>query len=131
MRVELEEQLVQKYPQLFAARDLPPTESLMLFGCECGDGWYEIINKACWLIDHHYKGKDSDFRWFQIKEKFGTLRLYYNGGDEFGGYVCGVVAMAESISAVTCEQCGNAGSRRGGGWIVTLCDSCHEKRISK
>jgi len=128
VKIELEEQLVQKYPLLFRGRDLPKSENLMMFGCECGDGWYEIIDRACSLISGYFKGKDSDFKWFQIKEKYGTLRLYYNGGEGFGGYVDGVISMAESLSAVTCEQCGNAGSRRGGGWIVTLCDSCSEKR---
>ena len=27
----------------------------------------------------------------------------------------------------SCEDCGEAGKPRGGGWIVTLCDSCHNK----
>lgn len=55
----------------------------------------------------------------QVKEKFGTLRFYYAGGDEV---VRGMVSMAESMSAVTCEVCGNAGSTRGSGWLTTLCD---------
>jgi len=59
----------------------------------------------------------------QIKEKFGTLRFYYNGGDDTIG---GMVRMAESMSSVTCEECGNPGKTRGPGWIRTLCDH-HEK----
>jgi hypothetical protein len=55
----------------------------------------------------------------QIKEKFGTLRFYYHGGDE---YIEGIVRMAESMSATTCEVCGAHGKQRGGGWIRTLCD---------
>ena len=55
----------------------------------------------------------------QIKEKFGTLRFYYTGGDDI---IDGMVRMAESMSAVTCETCGNPGQQRGGGWIRTLCD---------
>jgi len=55
----------------------------------------------------------------QIKEKFGTLHFYYEGGDE---YIKGLVSMAESISGSTCEECGSPGRRRGGGWIKTLCD---------
>lgn len=57
----------------------------------------------------------------QVKEKFGTLRFYYEGGDE---YVAGLVSMAESMSAVTCEECGVPGKTGGDGWIRTLCDSC-------
>ena len=55
----------------------------------------------------------------QVKEKFGTLRFYYDGGDE---YISGLVAMAESMSGCTCEECGAPGKQRSGGWIQTLCD---------
>ena len=55
----------------------------------------------------------------QIKEKFGTLRFYYWGGDD---YCRGVESMAESMSAVTCEVCSSPGKLRHGGWVQTLCD---------
>lgn len=55
----------------------------------------------------------------QIKEKFGSLRFYYNGGDE---YIRGLVAMAESISVTICEECGSIGERRNGSYVRTLCD---------
>lgn len=55
----------------------------------------------------------------QVKEKYGTLRFYYNGGDE---YIDGIVDMAESMSARTCETCGAPGKLRGGGWVYTACD---------
>jgi hypothetical protein len=56
----------------------------------------------------------------QVKEKFGTLRFYYTGGDDV---IDGMVRMAESMSGVTCEECGNPGERRGGGWIYTACNA--------
>ncbi len=59
----------------------------------------------------------------QVKEKFGTLRFYYNGGDDF---INGLERMAESMSAVTCEECGSPGTRTTGGWIRTLCET-HKK----
>lgn len=55
----------------------------------------------------------------QVKEKFGTLRFYYDGGDE---YISGLVTMAEWASSVTCETCGERGKIRGGGWLYTACD---------
>lgn len=55
----------------------------------------------------------------QVKEKFGTLRFYYRGGDDV---IDGMVRMAEAMTAITCEVCGSPGSQRGGGWIKTLCD---------
>lgn len=59
----------------------------------------------------------------QIKEKFGTLRFYYDNGDDF---ISGVISSAESMSATTCEVCGNLGQIRYGGWVRTLCDK-HSK----
>ena len=61
----------------------------------------------------------------QVKEKFGTLRFYYSGGDD---YISGMVSLAESMTAVTCENCGNPGSCRGGGWVHTYCTPCEEAR---
>ena len=61
----------------------------------------------------------------QVKEKFGTLRFYYNGGDKV---VDGIERMAESMSAVMCEECGTPGRSRGGGWIRTLCDAHAEEK---
>jgi len=61
----------------------------------------------------------------QVKEKFGTLRFYYSGGDD---YIRGLVSMAESMSGVTCETCGDVGQRVGGGWITTLCKEHAEAR---
>lgn len=65
----------------------------------------------------------------QIKEKFGGLRFYYDGGDK---EVHGMVRMAEAWANFTCEKCGNLGTRRGGGWIRTLCDTHeaeHQERL--
>ena len=55
----------------------------------------------------------------QIKEKFGGLRFYYQGGD---AHISGMEAMAEAWANRSCETCGNKGERRSGGWIRTLCD---------
>lgn len=56
----------------------------------------------------------------QVKEKFGTLRFYYTGGDDI---IDGMVRMAESMSGVTCEECGAPGEQTSGGWIKTVCEA--------
>jgi hypothetical protein len=63
----------------------------------------------------------------QVKEKFGGLRFYYTGGDDL---IDGMVRMAESMSEVTCEECGYPGTTRGGGWVRTLCDK-HENEYQQ
>jgi hypothetical protein len=67
----------------------------------------------------------------QIKEKFGGLRFYYDGGDN---EISGMVRMAELWAGHSCETCGNKGTRRTGGWMRTLCDTHeaeHQEKMAK
>lgn len=59
----------------------------------------------------------------QVKEKFGTLRIYVSGADEA---IRGMINMTEMMSFKTCEVCGDSGRKRNGGWIRTLCDKHDE-----
>ena len=61
----------------------------------------------------------------QVKEKFGTLRFYVSGGDE---YTYGVIRMAEAMSSRMCEQCGSPAETGGSGWIHTTCQPCIDKQ---
>lgn len=61
----------------------------------------------------------------QIKEKFGSLRIYMNYYfPEIEKLIDDAVKKADE----TCERCGQPGELRQGGWWRTLCDSCEEKR---
>jgi hypothetical protein len=42
-----------------------------------------------------------------------------------------MVSLAESMTGVTCESCGNIGETRGGGWVHTYCEPCEEAREIK
>jgi hypothetical protein len=120
MSPELEQKLVEKYPSLFGDRTKPPTESLMCYGCEHDDGWYDIIDSMCSLIKRHLEGLETDhqYRFTQIKEKFGGLRVYDNWSDD---YIRGVIDMAESMSYRTCEVTGKPGELCNNGfWVKTL-----------
>jgi len=61
----------------------------------------------------------------QLKEKFGSLRFYYTGGDD---YISGLVSMAESMTDITCEECGAPGTQGGTGWVSTLCETHRAER---
>lgn len=125
MNPDLEKSIIEKYPSLFA--NIGQQGSPMNFGLEVGDGWAGIISTMCFILDQKDTGKK--FRFDQIKEKFGLLRVYHTGGND---YMAGVVRMAEDISGRTCEVCGLPGEQRKGGWIKTLCDRCHggESQVS-
>lgn len=100
-------------------------------GFDVGEGWYDIVETLCSHIQRHIDWKNEHNEPVpqvvvnQIKEKFGGLRFYYNGGDDT---VHGMVHIAEAWASHSCETCGDKGKRRGGGWIRTLCDKHEEER---
>ena len=120
MSPELESRLYEKYPEIFRQKDLPVTDSAMGWGIDCGDGWFTIIDLLCNNIQHHlkYHPELKQVEAAQVKEKFGQLCFYTDGSDE---YVTGLINMAESISAHTCEICGAPGKTYRKGWHVTRC----------
>jgi len=127
MRDELEQQLITEFPELFRDHDKPPTESLMCFGCGCSDGWFDLIYTACKVIQSHikYTPECPPFRFSQIKEKFGGLRLYSYGGDAFTSGVC---SMADAMSYKICEVTGERGQLCSTGyWLRTLSPAEAEK----
>ena len=184
MKQELDKLLCEKYPKLMINRNKPMIETCMCWGFECGDGWFNILDRLMGNIQHHIDWKEKqrqyamnynemaaqakvgNFDLFdlsmesvvdqaykekklgeivagsfravpeaiqqvtldQVKEKFGTLRFYYTGGDE---YISGLVSMAESMSGVTCEECGSPGETKGQGWLVTLCEPHRAAREEK
>jgi hypothetical protein len=125
MKQELDEYLCKVYPKMMVNRNKSEMETTMCWGFECGDGWFQILNQLMGCIQHHidWKNKKEEVvpqvTLDQVKEKFGTLRFYYTGGDD---YIDGLVSMAESMSGVTCETCGKPGTSSSGGWIKTLCE---------
>jgi hypothetical protein len=148
MREELDRQLVEKYPLIFKNRYGDMRETAMCWGFDHGDGWYQIIDSLCGQIQSHidwsHKNHEWDLKWneehpddlrevrdpipqvvaTQIKEKFGGLRFYHDGGDDI---IDGMVRMAESWAYHTCEKCGHPGTLRHGGWVRTLCDTHEEE----
>lgn len=120
-----EQRLKEKYPKMF---------SRPYGGVAVGAGWWPIIESLCANIQHYtdWQNKNHEKRPVvpqvvvsQIKEKFGGLRFYYDGGDD---EISGMVRMAESWADHSCEECGAPGKSRNGGWIKTLCDKHEEER---
>jgi hypothetical protein len=114
------------YPKMFADR---------YGGFAVGAGWWPILEALCANIQSHIDWRNRESETVpqvvveQIKEKFGGLRFYYQGGDE---QIHGMVRMAEAWADASCEECGAPGIRRNGGWIRTLCDmheAEHQERL--
>jgi hypothetical protein len=124
MSPELQKELIDKYPKLYASKHF--------WGFECGDGWYNIIDNLSGAITS-YTNPTTEFPVFdaivsQVKEKFGALRFYADNTDRV---VDGMIWLAEHMSAHTCEMCGNPGELRNGSWLVTLCDKHQDERTTK
>ena len=117
-----EQRMKEKYPKMF---------SQPYGGFAVGSGWWPIIESLCSNIQHYINWKNRESEVVpqvvvgQIKEKFGGLRFYYDGGDD---RIHGMVSMAESWADRSCEECGNPGKSRRGSWIKTLCDEHEEQR---
>ena len=124
MDPRLEKKPYEKYPSLFREVELPCSVTCMCWGCSHGDGWYSIIEEMCEGL------KKYKVYFNQIKEKFGTLRVYYTceEGEKGSQRVKDIINRAEARSAETCEECGAPGKTKGGGWISTLCDNCRDSR---
>ncbi len=85
-------------------------------------GWYPLIKN---LIDELITlGWDKKVT--QVKEKFGGLRFYINGGSD---EIYDKITEAEKLSHETCELCGKKGELRTKiRWFTTLCDEHYEQK---
>lgn len=115
---EFEKRLKERFPNMF---------SQPYGGVAVGKGWWPIIESLCANIQSHTDWWNKNHEKHpvveqvvveQIKEKFGGLRFYYEGGDD---QISGMVRMAEAWASHACEECGAPGTLGGKGWIRTLC----------
>src|SRR5260370_17581926 len=115
MEEALESALFQRWPAIFRGRGKPLTETLMVWGCSHGDGWYAILDALCEVLTWHAKDLGRlPPEALQVKEKWAGLRFYTLGAsDDFDH---GAITMAEALSFRICEVSGWPGrmcSREG------------------
>jgi len=129
------EQMEARFPKMFNEG----------YGGFCiGEGWWPIVEELCVNIQGHIDWKNKTREKLlednpydheipeevaqvvvrQIKEKFGGLRFYYEGGDD---EISGMVRMAESWASRSCEDCGVPATKQTRGWIKNVCDKHFEE----
>jgi hypothetical protein len=120
--------LVTTYADLFHPVGDPPSVQ----GWPCvGDGWHDLLERACARIRTAISTHGGSFRASQVKEKYGSLRLYFDGDLPRAAHelVEDAIDLAEARSACTCEICGEPGRLYGPGWLMTRCAQHAEGRV--
>ncbi|OSI65183.1 hypothetical protein BSZ21_21950 [Bradyrhizobium canariense] len=121
--------LVESYADIFH----PPGDPLAARGWPAvGDGWEDLLKRACRRMRAAVGDDGGPFRLTTIKEKFGSLRIQWEGSlpPAAAARVEEAVDLAEARSATTCDVCGGAGVLRGGGWMAVRCDDHAEGRTA-
>lgn len=118
MDSKLTEALREKYPTFFRELYGDPAQTGLALGIECGDGWHNLICLICEQIKE--LNPSDEFRFTQIKEKLGKLRIYTNGGNDA---IYQLLDAVEAESATICQDCGLENSE--GIWKA-ICQRCSE-----
>lgn len=106
--------LRDKYPDILAhcALGHPP-------------GWNLLVEQLLECITQYCANNNvTPISATQIKDKFGGLRFYYQGGDDM---IDGMVWFAEHLSETICEDCGSTEgvvTTSPPGWVYTRCPKC-------
>lgn len=128
--VEQNKKLIEKYPFLLprnlwtdeVSKDYDYTWTL---ANNLPDGWYRLVLLFC--KDAYSKMSEAErkkFRFSDIKEKYGTLRLNNFGANEA---VCKLITLYEHYSYNVCLGCGKLSTKESAGWwIASYCDDCAE-----
>lgn len=102
---------------------------------ECSVAWKELLTNMLMgviRVESHFVDNPTytPVRFVQIKEKFGGLRAYYDGGclgNELVPSIKQIVSEAEDESYKTCSKCGSKdGVTRVviRGWVQNNCKTC-------
>jgi len=106
--------LVKDYDYLFTEYDCVDEGWQKAFGLMM----LEEIDQE--LRKNHHR---DEYRILQVKEKFGSLRWYDNGGANE------TINKYEHISEHVCSFCGRPDTHiTDGGWVLPVCKKCYEKK---
>jgi len=139
-----EKELVAKYPDILSRCGGDIQETCLAWGMEHGDGWANLLESLLKSIDEECKRinskyDDLEFRIVaeQIKEKYGSIRFYFDilycldpseeqriDIDVSLSRIDGMVRMAENLSSMTCEVCGLTGKKSKDIFPHVRCSKC-------
>lgn len=117
-------ELIEAHAGLFGSVDDPPRAQGWP---EVGEGWRDLLDRMCVRIRAAVQAGDATFKFSQIKEKYGTLRVYWDGtlSSSANARVEEAIALAEARSACTCEVCGDEGRLYEAGYVLMTRCTAH------
>lgn len=123
----------KKFPYMFRVISEPNSQYKRFAEISIDEGWWQLFHNLCQEIDEYLDTpeKKEQFRWIQVKEKFGSLRAYCHlkNTAEFDNEISNIVCKYERFSNNICERCGKPGKRRETGWIKVLCDEHYKETL--
>lgn len=124
------EELVAKYPFLKADPEYnyvdAPDELYSDPGVYLPAGWIDLFLACCEELRNILvqTNRLNDFKLNQVKEKFGSMRIYPNFADSA---INEVISRYEIISQFTCCECGKTATIESTGWVCPYCTECGKK----
>ena len=91
-------------------------------------GWYKTFGDELLTRMAYQIKKDGMWRTFRItdiKEKYGSLRIYTGPASS---EMYQLLSQYEDISYHTCIDCGKPATKLSGGYILPFCDDCFAKQ---
>jgi hypothetical protein len=118
-----------RYPYQFAGEQISMSYSR---------GWFHLFSQLCADIDHALGDDKRGFHWTQVKEKFGSARLYFQmtpgvSSDESDlmQRLLSLKNEAEAASQRTCVACGQPGRVYPDmGWMLAVCETHHQEQAA-
>lgn len=134
MNKELETRLENTFPFM---KKVDNDTDYSELGCECGDGWYDLIHVMCKEISDFYcqSNLPVDLIVYKVSKDYAALSFYFdfkNEHDEnFIEQVFAIVEKYERKSVKFCEICGKRSRHREvcAKWSQSLCDKCLIKEV--
>ncbi len=90
-------------------------------------GWSWLWQAGAELIIED--GVPEGFKTTDTKEKFGSLRWYYEAEGD-ADYAESVIECLDYLSIYVCEYCGAPGVLRKGSWVKCMCDAHAQGRAA-
>ena len=129
VNIEARKQLTQLYPYLIPRKcrtgeiHKDYDYSYVVGEHDLPQGWFKLFLQCCEdiLEPLEKNGCLNKFRFLQVKEKYGSMRLYSNGAPE---EVLQILDKYELLSGQVCCICGKPAALETDGYICPYCNDC-------